>query len=222
MTRFRIALAIAALGMTAAGPLPAEPATAFEASAFERLTAWRFEPDRHAVALTVGAPVTVSTRSLGDPPRLVVDIPKLVLSRPKVAFVPRDPIVAGVRMSQFRVLPPVVRVVIDLHPGPEPAMAVQQQDGVLYLTFARLTPDAAPASSLPAPAVPPPPLPAAAPSPTPRKPAPSPVPPRASVPLPPRALPAASPKPAAASPKPPAASGEAERETFPAWPDGDR
>lgn len=235
MTRFRIARAIAAPLLTASSLLVASGAPAAEPAA-NRLTAWRFEPDRHAVALTVGGPVTVSTRSLSNPPRLVVDIPKTQLVRPKIAFVPQDSIVAGVRMAQYRVSPPIVRVVVDLHPGPEPVMAVQQQGGVLFLTFARLGPEfglpAVPPSPVPPPqkaAPTPPPAPptpdaspeelfAPLPEPAPPEeqpspivppsalPAPSPIAPPAAPPVPPRAAPAST--PSAPSPAaPPAVAG---------------
>lgn len=66
-----------------------------------------------AIEILATRPLTPAISTLNNPLRLVVDLPKsLVASRMRINY--RDPQVHGVRVDQFHLDPPTVRLVIDL------------------------------------------------------------------------------------------------------------
>jgi hypothetical protein len=141
-----------------------------------------YEADRHSVVLEISGPLTVSTRSLKAPARLVVDLPAATLMSKNRELVIGDQLVKRVRLSQFKIIPPTVRVVIETAGAEEPLIAVQQTAKYLYITVAKTpeereddhdhghdhpaTPAAIP-TPVPRATVTPPPLPTLRPTPTP-------------------------------------------------------
>lgn len=95
-----------------------------------------YEVPRHSVVLDITGPVTISTRSLKAPPRLVVDIPTARLLSKNRELIVGDALVKRVRVSQFKIFPPVVRVVIETATAAEPLIAVQQTQKQLFITLA--------------------------------------------------------------------------------------
>lgn len=66
-----------------------------------------------AIEILATRPLTPVIATINNPLRLVVDLPKsLVASRMRISY--RDPQVLGVRVNQFHLDPPTVRLVIDL------------------------------------------------------------------------------------------------------------
>lgn len=124
--------------------LAAAPADAADLVRINNVT---YEQARHSVVLEISGPVTVSTRSLKAPSRLVVDVPASTLFSPNQELVIRDALINRVRISQFQIYPPVVRVVIETATEKEPLIALQQTKGRLYITLApaRSEKEAAPA-----------------------------------------------------------------------------
>ena len=168
-----------------------------------------YEAPRHSIVLDITGPVTISTRSLKAPPRLVVDIPTARLLSKNRELTIGDDLVKRIRVSQFKIFPPTVRVVIETATEAEPLIAVQQTQKQLFITLAPARQgDAhedhqADTHDHPAP-VPPPPSPVA--TPTPRPAAPTPVPAETLEPAPALSPPISGPK-----------SGEAGKETIPFW-----
>jgi hypothetical protein len=107
-----------------------------QAAATVSINNLRYEADRHSVVLDISGPVTIATRSLPAPPRLVVDVPAATLMTENRALEVNDALVKRVRMSQFKIIPPTVRIVIETAGAEEPLIAVQQTDGHLYITVA--------------------------------------------------------------------------------------
>lgn len=183
-----------------------------------------YEANRHSVVLDITGPVTISTRSLKAPARLVVDIPTARLLSKNRELTVEDALVRRVRVSQFKIFPPTVRVVIETATEAEPLIAVQQTQKQLFITLAPArqgdsheghasdahehtppVPTTQPVMGAPTPA----------PLPTPRPPAPTPVAPvpietPQATPVPPRVSPPIS------GPKTDA-PGEAGNETIPFW-----
>jgi AMIN domain len=95
-----------------------------------------YEAERHSVVLEITGPVTISTRSLRAPARLVVDVPAATLMSKNRELVVQDTMIKRVRVSQFKIFPPTVRVVIETAGADEPIIAVQQTDRRLYITVA--------------------------------------------------------------------------------------
>lgn len=113
-----------------------------------------YDRARHSLVLTITGPVTISTRVLKSPPRLVVDIPSASLDSVNRELVIKDELVTRVRVSQFKIIPPTVRVVIETASEQEPLIAVQQTGKRLYVTLAPARPGEAeptPAGVLPSP-----------------------------------------------------------------------
>jgi hypothetical protein len=189
--------ALVALSLMA---LAAAPATA-EAAATVHIDNLAYEADRHSVVLAITGPVTIATRSLRAPARLVVDVPAATLMTNNRELTIGDGLVKRVRLSQFKIFPPTVRVVIETAGTDEPLIAVQQTETHLYITVApprgddldetpkpMVTPTMAPTPaatptplalpSVPAPRLTPSAMPSIAPTPAPVRPsfAPSPVP----------------------------------------------
>jgi hypothetical protein len=99
-----------------------------------------YDRARHSLVLTITGPVTISTRVLKAPPRLVVDIPSASLDSANRELTIKDDLVNRVRVSQFKILPPTVRVVIETASATEPLIAVQQTGKRLYITLAPARP----------------------------------------------------------------------------------
>jgi hypothetical protein len=119
------------LGTAAAFAAPQRP----EAPVFVNNLA--YDAARHSLVLDITGPVTISSRALKGPSRLVVDIPSASLKSHNRELVVRDALIQRVRLSQWRIIPPVVRVVIETTPAAaEPLMAVQQTSDKLYITLA--------------------------------------------------------------------------------------
>ncbi|MEB3329133.1 MAG: AMIN domain-containing protein [Candidatus Sericytochromatia bacterium] len=95
-----------------------------------------YDRQRHAVVLGVSGQITVSTRTVPNPLRLVVDLPGARLVTPNRLLVVEDGLVSRVRVAQFAVWPPVVRVVLEPVAGEEPRLAVQQDGRRLFITVA--------------------------------------------------------------------------------------
>lgn len=112
-----------------------------------------YDRPRHSLVLTITGPVTISTRVLKSPARLVVDIPNTSLDSANRELVVKDELVTRVRVSQFKILPPTVRVVIETATEAEPLIAVQQTGKRLYITLAPARPGEAeqPEGVLPSP-----------------------------------------------------------------------
>lgn len=127
----RRALGASLVLVLAVWPSPAD------AGATVRIDNMSYEADRHSVVLAISGPVTISTRSLKAPNRLVVDLPAATLVSKNRELVIEDALVKRVRMSQFKIIPPTVRVVIETAGDDEPVIAVQQTAKNLYITVAR-------------------------------------------------------------------------------------
>jgi AMIN domain len=70
-------------------------------------------PQGASIEILATRPLTPTITTVNNPLRLVVDLPKsLVASRKRISY--RDPQVLGVRVDQFQLDPPTVRLVIDL------------------------------------------------------------------------------------------------------------
>jgi hypothetical protein len=95
-----------------------------------------YDKQRHSVVLGVTGNLTVSTRTVASPLRLVVDLPGARLATPNRLLTVNDGLVSRVRVAQFAVWPPVVRVVIEPVGSEEPRLAVQQDGRRLYITVA--------------------------------------------------------------------------------------
>ncbi|MDB5098759.1 MAG: hypothetical protein JWM80_3180, partial [Cyanobacteria bacterium RYN_339] len=96
-----------------------------------------YDAAKHSLVLDITGPVTISSRVLKAPPRLVVDIPAASLRSHNRELVVNDRLIQRVRVSQWRIIPPVVRVVIETAPSPsEPLLAVQQTADKLFITLA--------------------------------------------------------------------------------------
>ena len=95
-----------------------------------------YDRARHSLVLDISGPVTISTRSLKAPPRLVVDIPAARLKSHNRELVVHDDMIGRVRVSQWKIYPPTVRVVIETVTPAEPLIAVQQTGSKLYITLA--------------------------------------------------------------------------------------
>ncbi|MEB3222059.1 MAG: AMIN domain-containing protein [Candidatus Sericytochromatia bacterium] len=111
-----------------------------------------YDAQRHTIVLGVTGHLGVATRTVANPLRLVVDLPGARLATRNRALTVGDPLVARVRVAQFAVWPPVVRVVIEPTGPDEPRLAVQQDGRRLYITVA--PPTAQPAAASPQPLVP--------------------------------------------------------------------
>jgi hypothetical protein len=111
-----------------------------------------YDRQRHSVVLGVTGHLAVATRTVANPLRLVVDLPGARLATRNRALTVGDARVARVRVAQFAVWPPVVRVVIEPTGPDEPRLAVQQDGSRLYFTVA--APTAQPAAGSPQPQAP--------------------------------------------------------------------
>lgn len=100
------------------------------------ITKIAYQRDRHSLVLDISGPVTISTLSLKSPARLVVDIPTATLMTKNRELTVFDSMVKRVRISQFQVFPPMVRVVMETATEKEPLIAVQQTGVHLYITLA--------------------------------------------------------------------------------------
>ncbi|MFN3431871.1 MAG: AMIN domain-containing protein, partial [Candidatus Sericytochromatia bacterium] len=126
-----------ALGATIVAVPALLPPTA-HAGATVQINNMAYEADRHSVVLEISGPLTVSTRSLKAPARLVVDLPAATLMSKNRELVIGDALVKRVRLSQFKIIgPPTVRVVIETAGTEEPLIAVQQTAKYLYITVAK-------------------------------------------------------------------------------------
>lgn len=212
---------------------PALTPPAAHAGATVQINNLAYEADRHSVVLEISGPLTVSTRSLKAPARLVVDLPAATLMSKNRELVIGDQLVKRVRLSQFKIIPPTVRVVIETAGAEEPLIAVQQTAKYLYITVAK-TPEereddhghphdhpATPAATpTPAPraTVTPPPVPTVRPTPTPTpRPTPTPTPtprPTATPTAAPTVRPSPSPLPTP-TPRRGEQGGEATHESLP-------
>lgn len=184
-----------------------------------------YEAPRHSVVLDITGPVTISTRSLKAPPRLVVDIPTSRLLSKNRELTVNDDLVRRVRVSQFKIIPPTVRIVIETATEAEPLIAVQQTRTQLFITLAPARQGDAgeshetdahehtPPQPTTRPAVVTPrPTPVATPVPTPLPPVPTPEPPiHMETPMP------TSTPPVLKEPMSGPKSGEAGKETIPLW-----
>ena len=111
-----------------------------------------YDRARHSLVLTITGPVTISTRVLKAPARLVVDIPSASLDSANREMVINDDLLARVRISQFKIFPPTVRVVLETAAAQEPLIAVQQTGKRLYITLAPARPgEPGPEGVLPSP-----------------------------------------------------------------------
>ncbi|HEY9722614.1 MAG TPA: AMIN domain-containing protein [Oscillatoriaceae cyanobacterium] len=141
-----------------------------------------YQRDRHSLVLDISGPVTISTLSLKSPPRLVVDVPTATLMTKNRELTVFDTMVKRVRVSQFQVFPPMVRIVMETATEKEPLIAVQQTGAHLYITLA---PARAMHDATPTPADTPSEAPTEAPSPLPTPtPLPPPTPPVVATPAP--------------------------------------
>lgn len=95
-----------------------------------------YDRGRHSLVLDISGQVTISTRSLKAPPRLVVDIPSASLESHNRELSIHDDMIQRVRISQWKIFPPTVRVVIETSTATEPLIAVQQTGVKLYITLA--------------------------------------------------------------------------------------
>lgn len=95
-----------------------------------------YDHARHSLVLDITGQVTIGTRSLKNPPRLVVDIPAASLESHNRELEIHDDMIQRVRISQWKIVPPTVRVVIQTATAVEPLIAVQQTGAKLYITLA--------------------------------------------------------------------------------------
>ncbi len=112
-----IAVLILVLALPGLGPLPAglagPPAAGAGHVVVTQVTV-KVVPGRVQVGIVATGPVEYHTMTLGDPDRLVVDIPGAVNGILGSVLPVRHGPVAQIRVSQFQDIPPVVRVVVDL------------------------------------------------------------------------------------------------------------
>ncbi|MEB3284155.1 MAG: AMIN domain-containing protein [Candidatus Sericytochromatia bacterium] len=99
-----------------------------------------FDKVRHTVSLRVTGQVSISTRTVSSPTRLVVDLTRARLVTPNREMVVRDPLIKRIRIAQFSLTPPVVRLVIEPRISPEPTLAVQQTGRAIFVSVARAQP----------------------------------------------------------------------------------
>jgi hypothetical protein len=207
---------------------------AAEAAATVQIYNVAYEADRHSVVLDITGPVTIATRSLRAPARLVVDVPAATLMTKNREMTIGDGLVKRVRLSQFKIFPPTVRVVIETAGEAEPLIAVQQTENHLYITVApprqeepEETPVPVPASPAPSPVVTPaPPLPSLPTPPTPTvAPTPRVTPPPVPSPVPtvmptvrPSVAPSLAPMPSPRPSRRPEQGGETTHESLPGSP----
>lgn len=124
---------------TAASARPAYPTRSRAEAPPNRLVFVRgmsFDPQRHTLVLAVTRSVAVSTRSLPNPMRLVIDLPGARLAMRNRELMPRDTLVHRVRVAQYSVWPPIVRVVLEPVSQQEPILAVQQGRGRVFISVA--------------------------------------------------------------------------------------
>jgi len=72
------------------------------------------EGGRVTVSVQASGPLGFETRTLSNPPRLVVDLPHSILVARERQLALGDQTVRGVRLGQFQAQPPVTRLVVDL------------------------------------------------------------------------------------------------------------
>lgn len=98
------------------------------------------------VSIQASAPTKFRTGTLGNPERLTVDIPDAVLDIDASARTSSSPRVPGVRYSQFKRNPNVVRVVVDLPSTGASWSICETQPTSKIAVSVRPTPKAAPVS----------------------------------------------------------------------------
>lgn len=167
LCRFLLLNALLAASFVAAAPAPAAPKRGYRPVAQHATPArpvlirgLSFDRKRHTVLLSCTGLLTLSTRTVTDPMRLVVDMTHARLVSPNRELVVDDPLVKRVRIAQFSLTPPTVRLVIEPREDAEPTLAVQQTGRRIFVTVAAQAADsgdeeeAAPEGSLTPPVLP--------------------------------------------------------------------
>mgnify|MGYP001389605884 CR=1 FL=1 len=107
-----LALALPGIGLLPAGSVGLEAAAAGRVVVTQ--VAVKVISGRVQIGIVASAPVEYRTMTLGDPDRLVVDIPGAVNGVAGSVLPVHQGPVAQIRVGQFQDIPPVVRVVVDL------------------------------------------------------------------------------------------------------------
>lgn len=128
------ALALA-LGLGFSGVVAPKAALAIDAPIAVRELS--YEGRRHTLVLAIAGGVTVTTRTLRSPLRMVVDLAGASWTAPRRELVINDAMIKRVRIAQYQLVPPVVRLVIEPTGNEEPTVAVQQTGQRVYITLAK-------------------------------------------------------------------------------------
>jgi hypothetical protein len=98
----------------------------------------RYEASRHAIVFRITGPVAISSRELREPHRYVIDIPDAHWRHANGTWRYQDPYFHSVRVAQFGIFPPVVRIVLECTQKSDVTLAIQQDPQYLYISVASL------------------------------------------------------------------------------------
>ena len=129
----RLVIGASLLVGTAAMPALAAPAN---------VTGMAFESKQQVISIGIAGTVSVRTQRVKNPDRLVIDLTeaRLPVGQPIPIVQPKSSRIRSIRMGQNTYVPAVVRVVVDLMPGFEPMVKINQSNGKLMITLANPAP----------------------------------------------------------------------------------
>jgi len=101
-----------------------------------------YDESQRQISVNLAGTVSVRTQRIKNPDRLVIDLSeaRLPLGQAIPIVQPRSSRIRSIRMGQNSYLPPVVRLVVDLTPGFEPMVKINQTNGKLLITLANPAP----------------------------------------------------------------------------------
>lgn len=101
-----------------------------------------YDESQRQISVSLAGTVSVRTQRIKNPDRLVIDLneARLPLGQTIPIIQPRSSRIRSIRMGQNSYVPPVVRVVVDLVPGFEPMVKINQTSGKLMITLANPAP----------------------------------------------------------------------------------
>ena len=101
-----------------------------------------YDESQRRITVGLSGTVSVRTQRIKNPDRLVIDLSeaRLPLGQPIPIVQPKSSRIRSIRMGQNSYVPPVVRLVVDLMPGFEPMVTINQSSGKLMITLANPRP----------------------------------------------------------------------------------
>ncbi len=101
-----------------------------------------YDEAQRRITIGLAGTVSVRTQRVKHPDRLVIDLSeaRLPLGQPIPIVQPKSTRIRSIRMGQNSYVPAVVRLVVDLMPGFEPMVTINQSSGKLMITLANPAP----------------------------------------------------------------------------------